>query len=716
MKIIYLIAGTYRPSGMERVLADKAGWLCANGYDVLIATTDQKGRPNAFEMNSRIRTVDLGIGYEENNGGSFVSKLLRYPFKQLLHRIRLTRLLKLERADIVVSMFCNDAAFLPRIKDGSRKVLEVHFSRFKRLQYGRRGLWALSDRLRSRFDLRTVSRYSRFVVLTEEDRTYWGSLPNICVIPNACGTSPKQASPEDSHIVLAAGRLDQQKAFDRLIIAWSRLSSEFSEWKLRIVGEGPRRSCLQTLIESLGLEENVSLPGVSADMAGEYSGAAVLALSSRYEGLPMVLLEAQTAGLPIVAMACKCGPRDVVSDGVDGFLVPEGDVDAMTSRLAELMRSPDLRERMGENARKASARYDFESVMARWDILFRDLAGQGRKTLVVSAVNLRKGGTLAILRSCLEHLSREVADRRDLRVLALVHDRNLCDYPGIDYMEMPWCTRSWMHRLWAEYVTMHGISLCLERQEGRRVWLWLSLHDTTPRVRAENQEVYCHTSFPFLKIRLRDWFMDPKIPMFALMGRLYFRINVRRNRNVIVQQKWYAEKMSRMLHLPLSFFRVIPPTVTASGIVAQNVENDGVRTFLFVSTPDCHKNFETLCEAARLLEQEHRRFRVVLTIKGDENRYARWLYNKWGNIESIDFHGFMSKEELSWAYSRADCLVFPSRVETWGLPISEYMQVHPDGALLLADLPYAHETSGDKALFFAVCDPVELKNKMSALI
>ncbi|MCQ2168662.1 MAG: glycosyltransferase [Bacteroidales bacterium] len=716
MKIIYLIAGTYRPAGMERVLADKAGWLCANGYDVMIATTDQRGRPDAFAMDSRIRTVDLGIGYEDNNGASFACKLLKYPFKQLRHRIRLTKLLKRERADIVVSMFCNDAAFLPRINDGSRKVLEVHFSRYKRLQYGRSGLWALADKLRFLADLRTVSRYSRFVVLTEEDRSYWGQLPNISVIPNACGIRPGQAFPERSRTVLAAGRLDAQKAFDRLILAWSKLPAELGDWRLRIVGEGPERGNLQALIEKLGLSGSVSLSGAVSDMAEEYSKAALLALSSRYEGLPMVLVEAQTAGLPIVAMACKCGPRDVVSDGVDGFLVPDGDVEAMSARLAELMRNPELRLRMGENARRASARYDSSSVMARWDSLFRELAGPKRKTMVVSAVNLRKGGTLTILRGCLEHLSREAAQRDELKVVALVHDRKLCGYPGIDYIEMPWCTRSWLHRLWAEYVTMYHISRSIARQEGCKVWMWLSLHDTTPRVVAENQEVYCHTSFPFLKIRLRDWVMDPKIPIFALMGRIYFRINVKSNRSIIVQQKWYAQEMSRMLHLPLSFFRVIPPKVHFSVAKPGQPASDGVRTFFYASTPDCHKNFETLCEAARLLEREGGRFRLILTIKGDENRYARWLYGRWGNVKSIDFRGFMGKAELYATYAGSDCFVFPSRVETWGLPISEYMQVHPGGNLLLADLPYAHETSGGKAVFFPVCDPVALKNKMSALL
>lgn len=407
MKIIYLIAGTYRAAGMERVLANKANWLASRGYDVLIVTTDQRGREPAFRLDPSIRSVDLGINYEENNGGGFLNKVLRYPFKQLRHRRRLSALLKAEKADVVVSMFCNDAAFLPSIKDGSRKVLEIHFSRFKRLQYGRKGLWALADRFRSRNDLRVVSRFDRFVVLTQEDRGYWEAdvaLPNICVIPNARTFAPaaapempvaSPAAPADGSgmpaaqpsapavssdspdtassygTVLAAGRYNAQKAFDRLIDVWKTVAPQAPGWKLRIAGDGELRQALQHQIDVAGLHDSVILGKAEGDIRDLYAAADIYALTSLYEGLPMVLLEAQASGLPIVAMACKCGPRDVVTDGEDGFLVPEGDNAAMADKLLELINDPALRHRMGAAALRASDRFDEAAVMQRWTALFR---------------------------------------------------------------------------------------------------------------------------------------------------------------------------------------------------------------------------------------------------------------------------------------------------------------------------------------------------------
>ena len=712
MKSVYLIAGTYRPAGMERVLALKANHFSSRGDDVLIVTTDQRGRESAFALNPSIRTVDLGIDYELTNDKGFLSKTLAYPFKKLRHRRKLTELLKKEKADVVISMFCNDASFVPDIKDGSQKILEVHFSRFKLLQYGRKGLWALADRLRSRKLGNIASRYDRFAVLTEEDKGYWiKDFPQledrICVIPNPRTFEPEAlAAEEKKKVVLAAGRYCEQKNFAHLVQAWKLIPDNVRKgWTLRIAGDGPLRSSLQALAD-----ESVIL-GPASDICKEYGSASIFALSSKYEGLPMVLLEAQAAGLPVVSYECKCGPRDVITDGVDGFLVREGSIDALAGKLALLMEDEGLRTGMAAAALQSSERFASDKILNEWDKLLYK-----QKTIVVSAVNLRKGGTLKILRQALQYLSGR-AESEDLRVIALVHKKELCDFPGIEYIEMPWCIKSWAHRLWAEYVTMYGTSkkLAAERN-GRPVDVWLSLHDTTPRVIARKREVYCHTSFPFLKIKARDFLMDPKIPLFAKLGSLAYRINAKENDSIIVQQNWFADALSGLLKVPRERFRVIPPefenTVHNTG---EPVKKE-IPIFLFISTPDCHKNFETLLEASRLLEKELGRdkFRTVITVKGDENRYAKWLFRKWGRIQSVEFAGRVPHDELNSLYSSADVFVFPSRIETWGLPISEYMAANPGGRLLLADLPYAHETArtAASASYFSATDAFALKELM----
>lgn len=328
------------------------------------------------------------------------------------------------------------------------------------------------------------------------------------------------------------------------------------------------------------------------------------------------------------------------------------------------------------------------------------------RNIVISAVNLRKGGTLTVLRDCLQYL----ASRPDLHVTALVHKRELCDYPGIDYIEIPWSVKGWLRRLWCEYVTMHRLSKQLPATD-----LWLSLHDTTPRVKALRQAVYCHTSFPFIRTTWQDWQMDRKIVLFSKFTRYAYRWNVHRNQYLIVQQEWMRQAMARMLHFPVGNIIVAPPSFNLPQI-SETPVNPPI--FLCVGTPDCHKNFETLCEAARQLETRigTGRFRVVITVRGTENKYAVFLKQNWGDVDSIDFQGFLSREELARAYGEASALVLPSRAETWGLPISEFL---PTGKpMILADLPYAHETAAGacSVRYFPVTDSQALSRCMQDVI
>lgn len=336
------------------------------------------------------------------------------------------------------------------------------------------------------------------------------------------------------------------------------------------------------------------------------------------------------------------------------------------------------------------------------------------KTIVISAVNLRKGGTLTILRNCLEYLSALVQESDAYRVVALVHKKELADYPGIEYIELPWTVKSWLLRLWCEYVTMHRLSKRLSP-----VYLWLSLHDTTPNVKAERRAVYCHNPFPFYPWKWKELLLNYRIVCFAWFSKYIYRTNLHKNYRVLVQQQWIRDEFITMFHLPLKKIIVTLPAPVNSKPCKDRADNlSKVYTFLYPSYGDIHKNFELLCRAAALLEEEigKRKFKVILTLSGVENKYTQWLYKEWGKTESLEFAGFMDRKRLYRTYAQADCLVFPSKVETWGLPISEYAEFGKP--MLLADLPYAHETAaGSKqTAFFAPDDMKKLKEYMKQLV
>lgn len=334
-----------------------------------------------------------------------------------------------------------------------------------------------------------------------------------------------------------------------------------------------------------------------------------------------------------------------------------------------------------------------------------------KKTIVISAVNLNVGGTLTILRDCLGYLSA-LAGEGNYRIVALVYKQELADYPNIEYIETQWPKKWWVNRLWFEYVSARKISKQLSP-----VCLWLSLHDTTPDVVAERRAVYCHNPFPFYRWKWQECFFTPKIVLFALFSRFIYQKNIHQNNSIIVQQQWIREAFVEMFSLEATKIMVALPNASSTGKRQDLVNQEEGYNFIYAASANSHKNFECLAEAARILSMRGLpQFQVRITVNGHENAYAQWLYKHWGSVPNLNFAGFMDRQTLFNLYARSHCLVFPSKVETWGLPITEFGAF--DKPMLLADLPYAHETAAgySHVAFFDTDNPLELARLMESLI
>ena len=374
MKLIYCIASVYNPGGMERVLLNKLRWwLRRGGCELMVVTTDQQGRPPFYEFPPEVRMVDLGINYTEDNGRGALAHALAYFRKRHLHRKALSALLMREKADFVISLYPSESSFIPDIKDGSRKILELHYSKQFRLQYNRKGLMGLMDRIRTRMDERLVRRFDRFVVLTRQDAAMWGQLPNLSVIPNAAITQdiPHKTG---NHRVIAVGRLDYQKGFDRLLDAWALLPEALrTTWRLDIFGQGEWEQMLNGQIARLGIQDSARINAPTNRIFEEYASSDFLVMTSHYEGFPMVMIEAMACGVPAVSFDFLCGPRDIIAPGLNGVIVPEGDIPALAAEMQRLMEDPARLENMSAQARKISEAYSEEAVMARWNLYFTDM-------------------------------------------------------------------------------------------------------------------------------------------------------------------------------------------------------------------------------------------------------------------------------------------------------------------------------------------------------
>lgn len=334
------------------------------------------------------------------------------------------------------------------------------------------------------------------------------------------------------------------------------------------------------------------------------------------------------------------------------------------------------------------------------------------ETIVISAVNLREGGPLSILKDCLKVLDDEYS--RDYKVVALVHKKSLFEgFDNIEFVEYPKSAGSYLYRIFLEYFYFKKISIKL------KPWLWFSLHDITPNVVAQRRAVYCHNAAPFYNLILRDVLLQPGFIFFNVLYKFFYAKNIKLNDFVVVQQDWLRDKFIK--ELGVDDVVVSYPSVDSfSEMSAGYGRVDGCKDkyiFVYPAFPRVFKDIEVICEAVELLHQRGVcGFEVWLTVDGTENRYSRYINKKYGGLPGVRFMGIQSREDIVKWYEGSDALIFPSKLETWGLPITEFKVTGKP--MLVVDLPYAHETVGDydKVSFFSMSDSVQLAGHMQSLI
>lgn len=372
MKIIYCLEGTFNSGGKERIIIAKANWLSQKGHDVTIITTEQKGRKDFYPLN-RVKRIDTDLMYSETSNYNPLKKFSETRKRNIKYKERLTQILNELNPDIVISAVGHELKILPSIKGRSRILVEIHFSRWFRLQRSRKGIWALIDRYLTLRDYHYISKYDKFICLTDQDRSNWGKIKNIEVINNFIEKKSLKPSSLTNKQFIAVGRLSYQKGFDRLISAWRKVKTIHPDWQLNIYGDGNLKDYLIDLINQNNLHDVITIHNPTPEITSKYLESSGLIMSSHYEGMPMVLLEAMACGLPLISFNCQCGPEDLIKNGQNGFLVPEGDINALADSIINLIEDDNLRVKMGENSYKDIDKYLKDEIMNKWNNVFNKL-------------------------------------------------------------------------------------------------------------------------------------------------------------------------------------------------------------------------------------------------------------------------------------------------------------------------------------------------------
>ena len=368
LKIVYVTPALYMAGGVERVTTLKANYFADQlGYDITIILTEGKSKPLFYSLSDKIKVVNLDINFEEMWGSSLFRKVMLYLPKQRLFKKKLAAELMRIRPDITVSMLRREINFITRIKDGSRKIGELHINRanyrsalsdehnvLKRWFYK---LWA--DNL-----LPHLKQLDCLVVLTEKDREAWTELKNVVAIPDPLSFVPSSVSLQEAKRVVAIARYSHEKGIDLLLQAWAKVKDK--DWRLDVYGDGDT-TVYERMIDELSIDRSrCQLYGRTNNVEQEYCNSSIFVLSSRFEGFGMVIVEAMACGLPVVAFDCPWGPRSILHDGEDGLLAKNGDTADLAHKLSLLMADEPLRKRMAEAAVRHVRRYRMEEIAEQW--------------------------------------------------------------------------------------------------------------------------------------------------------------------------------------------------------------------------------------------------------------------------------------------------------------------------------------------------------------
>ncbi|MPY64859.1 glycosyltransferase family 4 protein [Streptomyces spongiae] len=376
MKIVFLLHNAYAIGGTVRTTLNLASAL-ADRHDVEIVSMSRHRDTPRFGIDPRIRLVplvDTRPGSTDPTDPAFGQPALDYPAEDKRHR-QYTRLtdhrvrdhLARCRADVVI---------------GTRPGLNVYVARFAPRHALRVGQEHLRHDAHDKRLRKVLARHYRaldaVVTTTEADaKAYRAHMPlpgvRVMSVPNIVPEVHTSPSTGTAPVIAAAGRLAPGKRFDLLLEAFARVASKEPDWRLRIYGGGKQKDRLNRVIDELGLSGRARLMGPHTPIEAEFAKASLVVSASDAESFGMTLVEAMRCGVPVISTDCPLGPAEIITDGVDGRLVPVDDAGALADAILDLIADEPTRRAMGAAALKSAHRYDATPILSRYELLFAEL-------------------------------------------------------------------------------------------------------------------------------------------------------------------------------------------------------------------------------------------------------------------------------------------------------------------------------------------------------
>lgn len=378
-RIAYCTPSLYIAGGVERVLTTKANYFAdVLGYEIYIILTDGKGKEPYYKLSPKIKVIHLDINFEELWHLSFLRKIPVYLKKQRVFKRKLTEVLMDIKPDITVSLLRREINFITSIKDGSKKVGEIHINRDNYRNFKTKDNNLLKSIFSYFWDKQLIGKLKKldaFVVLTKDDKEKWTELKKVHIIPNPLPFYTEEKADDMSTKLISVGRYSHEKGFDRLVKIWANVSRKYSDWTLHIYGSGNSVN-LENMARELSVEKTIFFHGPTKQLEEKYKESSIFLLTSRFEGFGMVLAEAMSCGVPCISIDCPYGPRNIIKNNEDGILVENGNIEEFSKRLEYMIQNQEVRINMGQKARENIKRLDIRCIATQWQNLFNELLSE----------------------------------------------------------------------------------------------------------------------------------------------------------------------------------------------------------------------------------------------------------------------------------------------------------------------------------------------------
>jgi len=380
MRIVYIINSLSYKGGTERIISEKMNYMATHwGYDVSIITCYQfpETMPNSYYLSDKVRQINLCINSHIQYKYGYPKRLWYKRYYSHLLRFKLEEAVNSVNPDILIGLGYTTADVVCQLKCKAAKIIESHEARIytKRFYlYEKNSIFQkFYYKLSRRKYLNTIDKKADVVVtLTKGDALNWKKAKRVETIPNFSTMPISKLSDCESKRVIAVGRLEWQKGYDRLIDIWTIVTKKHPDWQLDIFGEGDLELELKKDIKEAKLS-NISIHPYTNNISKEYATSSICVLTSRYEGFSLVLLEALRHGVPCVTFDCPYGPKDLVDHEKCGYVIDNGNIGLFAERLCYLINNHEIRKKFSEAAVNKAYSYQVDTIMNQWKLLFESL-------------------------------------------------------------------------------------------------------------------------------------------------------------------------------------------------------------------------------------------------------------------------------------------------------------------------------------------------------